>query len=230
MPGRHVNRQQAREHERRAWELRQQGWSERRIAAEIGVEAASVHRILARDEKRLVAQLKEEGEKVKVRQTSVLEHITDEALQAWERSKESAKAMTKRTAAKKEGESKGEGKGEGDNAETPSEQVTTHQESRDGNTDYLKEARAALADVRRIWGADAPTKTAQTDPTGTKEAAPAKTPTAADVVIELAPYAAIVREFLAGTGPAGAGEGQASAPGGMDTPGAAPQAGVVSST
>jgi hypothetical protein len=37
--------------------------------------------------------------------------------------------------------------------------------------DYLEEARAIQKDIRSIWGLDAPTKIAATDPTGTKEAA-----------------------------------------------------------
>ena len=39
-----------------------------------------------------------------------------------------------------------------------------------GDVDFLEEARAIQKDIRSIWGLDAPTKVAATDPTGTKEA------------------------------------------------------------
>jgi hypothetical protein len=143
-----VKRQITRQREARAWELRQQGWSLRRIAAEIGLGHSGVFAILRRVEKRVLAKLNADVEAEKARQFAVLDHILDEALQAWERSREPDKSITRKV---------------GTNAlgamdPVPGEPVLLTSRDSDGDPRYLSEARSALADLRKLWGLDAPNK------------------------------------------------------------------------
>ncbi len=142
-----------REREILAWTLRIKGKREPAIAlmieeAGLGkVTQQAVSAMLLRVEARALQQMKEQVEGVKARQTDALLLIYDEAMMAWERSKTANKSITKRIdtrAAKEEG------------GATGSEQVTTHIEDQDGDPRFLDQARAALADIRKIWGIDAP--------------------------------------------------------------------------
>jgi predicted transcriptional regulator len=131
--------------ESRAWQLRQQGWSQMRIAKELGIDQSTVSRLLQRISDRVLAELQENVERVKVEQTVQLEHLYDEALQAWERSKQDAVKITTETPpAEREGAS---------NAT-----VTEEVKGQVGDRAYLDEARAVLADIRKIWGLDSAKK------------------------------------------------------------------------
>lgn len=97
------------ERERRAWGLRQQGWSHARIGRELGVDDSTVTKMLQRICKRALASLKDRVEEMKAEQTVQLDHIQDEAMQAWERSKKNAetdRAVTKRMGAKPKADDK----------------------------------------------------------------------------------------------------------------------------
>jgi hypothetical protein len=82
--------------------------------------------------------------RLKCRQTAVLRRILEEALEAWEASKGDAVTVTS-------------GRAELDRAgrvvALPDEVRTTGQR---GAPQFLAQARAALADIRAIWGLDAP--------------------------------------------------------------------------
>lgn len=145
MPG-GVPDQVARERERIAWSLRQRCWTEARIAAELGVSQPAVSKILARVEKRLLARLTKRADRVKARQTAQLEHITNEAMTEWERSKQDSETV-KTT---EEG-------AEGVPSFTTKTETTVKGQT--GNPSLLAQAREAMADIRKIWGAEAPTKT-----------------------------------------------------------------------
>jgi hypothetical protein len=86
-----VSKEVAREHERKAWDLRQQGWTHGRIAAEVGLERSSVTKILARLSDRYLKQFQEDVGRVKAEQTAQLEHLYFEAVSAWERSQGTAR-------------------------------------------------------------------------------------------------------------------------------------------
>jgi predicted transcriptional regulator len=154
MPHRKFTREETRGHELRAWDLRQRGWTQERIAQELGLERSSISRILSRLDQRFRATMREQVGELKSEQTAILRHIVAESMDAWERSKESAKSVTVKT----EGQGAAEGKGKGSTVQQVKDQ--------DGDTVYLDEARAALADIRKIWGADAPARTALTSPDG----------------------------------------------------------------
>lgn len=140
---RSIKKEQRREEERQIWAFRQRGWTQARIADELKLHVSTICRVLAKLSDRYLKEVLEDVGRVKVQQTLMLEHIVSESLDAWERSKEPARRATLK-----------KGAGEGNqNAETQSveEQI--------GDTVFLDSARAALADMRKIWGADAPVKT-----------------------------------------------------------------------
>ena len=78
----------SREREAKAWHYSCLGWPVSRIAEELGVAIPSVYHMLHRVEKKLLAEMVDLTEREKRRQTTALHHVLDEALQAWERSKE----------------------------------------------------------------------------------------------------------------------------------------------
>lgn len=129
------------ERERRAWELRQRGWTHERIAQEIGVERSAVTKALGRMSKRTLARLGDEIMRAKAEQLAQLEFIADEALQAWERSKEASKAVVRRQG------------GEQGRVEGPA-MITTSMKDADGDPRYLEQARAAMKDIRAVLGFD----------------------------------------------------------------------------
>lgn len=134
------NIQRARE--TRAWRLRSRGWSQQRIADELGVTQSAVSRLLGRVERRELRRMSASVERIKVVQSAQLEYVADEALAAWERSK----TPRKRAASKR---AVGEGQGEGGD-----EIQTTEVIERDGDTGYLYAAMTALTHQRSLWGLD----------------------------------------------------------------------------
>jgi predicted transcriptional regulator len=97
------NREETLHREADAWDLRCKGWTEQRIADKLGVTRMAVSKILKRVSTRRYKELAAAVEEQKVVQTEQLDHILGEALDAWERSKESAeKTRTKSLGAKPE--------------------------------------------------------------------------------------------------------------------------------
>jgi transcriptional regulator with XRE-family HTH domain len=126
-------REEVRQREETAWSLRQRGWSQQRIAAELGVSQPAVHKILRRVERRVLARLSHSVASVKARQAGQLEFLLDEAVQAWERSKGKTTRETRRE----------------------SHRIReTVRETRDscGDIRFLAEARALLEAERDLWG------------------------------------------------------------------------------
>lgn len=131
----------------RVWDLRQQGWSHRRISETLGVERQTVVRILDRIEKRELARLSKRVSHQKAAQTGWLESWIDEAVQAWEASKQPARRVTVR----KDGDG---------------EATVTQVETREGDPAYLDRAIRLAGELRRLWGLDAPPVRAVEDETG----------------------------------------------------------------
>ena len=121
-----------------------QGMSQRHIAGDLGISQAAVSKIVARVERRALSDHAELVIRMKGQQTLQLDHIRQQAMAAWHASKSEA---TRRRQRRVEGGT--------DEAQTIAE-VTV--ESRYGDARYLSEARAALADLRKLWGLDAPQK------------------------------------------------------------------------
>lgn len=131
MPSNTSDREIAAERAVRAWNLRQQGWTQRRIAAALGVDQGTVSRLLAKVYKRALARLDKRAAQERAVQVEQLNHIADEALQAWERSKRPKKRSSQR---------------DGGNGR----QTTLEAEDRDGDPSFLAAAMSALAQVREL--------------------------------------------------------------------------------
>lgn len=127
-----------------AWELRCQGWTQTRIAQQLGVTQATISRDLKWASQRALADLTAVVEQTKREQVHQLERIADEALQSWERSKANYKSVSKTV------------KGTRSDGEGTEESTTTKVEERAGDVRYLNTAMGALSDIRKILGADAP--------------------------------------------------------------------------
>ena len=136
---------QIRARELRVMGLAAQGWSQREIAADVGISQPAVCKILHRVEARVIGELTATVERQKVRQTLRLEHLYTEAVRAWEASKGE---ITRRRQRKVTDGSPGEG--------TTVVEVTV--ENRYGDPRFLDLGRRVLADLRALWGLDAPQK------------------------------------------------------------------------
>ena len=118
-------------------ELSVQGWSQRRMAAELGISQPAVSKMLRRIDDRVLRELAEDGDRQKARQTNRLEHLYAEALGGWEQSKTDT---TRRRQRKTEVGTNGGGT-------TIAELVV---ENRHGDPRF--------PDLRTLWGLDAPQK------------------------------------------------------------------------
>ena len=139
-------RTRIRAREGRAMELATQGWSQHRIAAELQISQPAVSKLLRRVEDRILRELTAAVERQKARHTLRLEHLYAEALRAWEQSKQDATRRRQR---------KTVGRAGGATGATVAELVVEEQH---GDPRYLEEGRKALADLRKLWGLDAPHK------------------------------------------------------------------------
>ena len=159
--------------EARAWELRQKGWSQARIAADLGITQQGVSTLLRRLARQFGRDFKKRVEEVKAEQTAVLEFLIDEALQEWERSKlpiEKQQIKGDVFTPKRNPESDDDYDDEEEDDEIAAEdektqpvglgvaELTKKTEGRLADPRYLQEARSAMGDVRKIWGMDAPEK------------------------------------------------------------------------
>ena len=118
------------ERENQIWELRQKCWTQERIAKEIGISQPAVAKTLKRLSDRYYQELMEDIKTAKANQITQLEHISDEAMQSWEKSKGTTYINKK--------------------GDTPFVFA--------GDSKFLMTAMKAKEDIRKIMGADAPTK------------------------------------------------------------------------
>jgi hypothetical protein len=103
-----------------------------------------VSAMLAKLEKRVLGELARAVAGVKVSHTAQLERMAREAFNAWRRSKVDAETMRTRT-------KKVPGGAEDEVKETITEHTSKNQP---GTPSLLAEARAALAEIRKLWGID----------------------------------------------------------------------------
>jgi hypothetical protein len=148
---RRVPRQVTIEREIRAWDLSRQCWTQERIAEELGIDQSAVSLALRRVERRALEQLSECVLEVKARQTFQLENIANEAMDAWERSKLDAEA-TETT----EEETVLEGAGGGQEIPATNRKTKRSRKGQTGDPRHLDNVMKALAEIRTIWGVEAP--------------------------------------------------------------------------
>lgn len=137
-------RARIRAREQRVVALAIQGWTQHAIASDVHVSQAAVSKILARVDERLLQELSARVERQKVRQTQRLEHLYAEALHAWEQSKADATRRRQRQS---------DAAGSNGGGQTVAEVVV---ETKHGDPRFLDEGRKALADLRKLWGLEAP--------------------------------------------------------------------------
>jgi arginine repressor len=154
MPASRITRELARKREQLAFELSAyKGLTEAAIAEELAkqglgeVTQQAVSKMLRRVEERMVEEMKEQAMRVKVQQTAALRKVYQESMAAWEQSKKPQKSLTTRAGPP----------GANGEAGAVKESVSLLRDS-DGDPRFLEAARQALADIRKIWGADAPQK------------------------------------------------------------------------
>lgn len=134
------------EREIEIWSLRQRSWTQERIAKHLNISQPAVFNVLKKLTQRYSKELLENVIKVKTEQVSQLESISDEAMQSWEKSKDTF--ILKRQKGYKSGSDKAR----------PSE-VMQQESEQYGDPRYLTVAMKAKEDIRKIIGADAPVKT-----------------------------------------------------------------------
>lgn len=141
--GGHEPRARLRLREAQVLEQVLEGRTQQQIADALGISQPAVSKIVRRIEDRLLADLAVKAERQRARQTLRLDYIYGQAIHAWQESKQ-------------EGVRRRQRKTEHDGgASTVAELVS---ENRHGNPQYLEQARKALADVRKMWGVDAPAR------------------------------------------------------------------------
>jgi hypothetical protein len=118
------------------------GRTQHQIAEAVGISQPGVCKIVRRVEERLLADLAYKAERQRARQTLRLEHIYGQAMHAWEGSKQEGLRRRQRKTEHESG-----------TGSTVAELIS---ENRHGDPRYLDEARKVLADMRKLWGIDAP--------------------------------------------------------------------------
>ena len=122
-----------------------EGHAQTAIAARLGISQPAVSKIVRRIEERLLCDVAWRTERQRARHSLRLEFLYAEAVRAWRASQEDGLRKRQR---------KTDGAGGG---ATVAEIVS---ENRHGDPRYLDEARKTLADLRTLWGVDAPDRLA----------------------------------------------------------------------
>lgn len=138
-----TNRQITLQREARAWALRQKGWTEPQIAAELGVSQPAVSLMLSRVENKLAARFADIALRVKLDQHHRLDFIISEALAAWEKSKSPKTTSRIKDLATPQ---QLQANQQGTLLERETEMI-----SRDPNGQFLSIALEAMEAQRRLW-------------------------------------------------------------------------------
>ncbi len=127
------------------------GISQPTIAKEWGITQQRVSKIVQRINEWLVPQYLSRIKNIKAEHTERLMIIFSEAMEAWRRSKEDAVTEEETFSGGLPQEEAPVGKAKPKSKPVDSKRVRKGQA---GGAQYLSEARAALAEIRKIWGAD----------------------------------------------------------------------------
>lgn len=136
--------------------MRQKMHTEAEIAVELGITQSAVSQMLKRISSKVLDRLTSQAEEIKAAQTAQLEQIASESMRGWERSQTAAES--ERTVTEEvmlEGTQP-----DGAKVQIPSikQTITKTTEYQAGDPRFLDQARGALADIRDIWGLEAPKK------------------------------------------------------------------------
>ncbi len=144
--GGHEPRAHVRLREVQVLEQMLEGKTQHQIGEALGISQPAVSKIVRRVEERLLKDLAYQVDRQRARHTLRLEFIYQQAIHAWQSSKEE---FLRRRQRRTDG-------GSGDGITVA--ELTS--ENRFGDPRYLDEARKALADSRKLWGMDAPERMA----------------------------------------------------------------------
>jgi len=145
-----LERDRTQEREEQAWKLRVEGKTQVQIGESLGIPQQTVCDILKRVAARHAEEFRDHAEAVKTRQTEQLEQVYSQAMTAWERSltEEERQTVVKgRAVVDKFGAV----------VELP-DVTTISRVGKCGDPALLAQAMKALAEIRAIWGLDAPKK------------------------------------------------------------------------
>lgn len=134
-----------------AIKYQRRGWTHQRIAEALELHRVTVTRALGKHNQRLHDHLVKNAARVKGRQLAILEGMTEEALEGWERSKKPLRKTKTKTEGTVEKGPNGEGAIRG---ETAPLEIVRQKTERIGDPRFLAEVRAVLADMRRILGVE----------------------------------------------------------------------------
>jgi predicted transcriptional regulator len=144
MPANRPNKETTTQRELDAWDLRCRGMTHHRIARKLGITRRAVGQILDRIEARELKRLAASVERQKVTQTGQLEHLIDESMTAWRRSKQPRRRAVRKTT---EGAAKGDDDGGGSDTVEQTEAI-----DQTGDPRHLHTAMAAMDRLRDLWG------------------------------------------------------------------------------
>ena len=146
MPATHPRLIRARQREKRAIELREQGWSFQAIAAEVGYsDRCGAWEAVTRAMARLVPQ--EKADAIRNRQVAIVKQVQQEALEQWWRSVEDAKKTVVNIDSVP-----------GENGAKEKKSVTQTTEGQTGNPALLDKIIKASERLAKFLGLDAPQK------------------------------------------------------------------------
>jgi hypothetical protein len=137
------------------------GIRQRVLADEHRVTQGRIAQIIGEVEPWVLAQFVTDVEYHKRKQSKILEGLAQEAIEAWERSQHDA-VTTKESKPRIQAEVDTElESGELGESEPPNVETTTKGQT--GDPRMIEQARGCFADIRKIWGVDAPAKTENTN-------------------------------------------------------------------
>lgn len=138
------SREQARERELRAWELRKQGLTERAIADDLGVSQPAVNKMLQKTRAAFLDKIEGAIREELALQVGHLHYVIEQALEAWRDSKKPKKVVVTKKTKNLPGLIK--------------EESTASNETRLGDPRYFDSAMEAMAEVRKILAMLKPTQ------------------------------------------------------------------------
>jgi predicted transcriptional regulator len=157
-----VTKEQQIQLDKDAWALRRLGYSQARIAEELQVSQPTISRSLQRTGKAYQKELMKDVSALKAQQIEQLEHIRDDAMQAWRRSQLDYQEMTVRRQRVTDENAEGIDPDtlddwplpEDDDSNKRLEITTIVTRGQVGDPRFLKIAMEASAEIRKITGID----------------------------------------------------------------------------
>ena len=151
-PGSSLKQMAIAERRMKAWYLRQEGYTEARIAAQLGASQKTITDDLQIVISRLTRKMDAMAERIKLEQTYQLQHVLSEALAAWEESKKPTKRNTTKQYQQPVNPMYATTTQAAVQMQLTSAIHTISTNERTGNVEYLNMALQAMEQLRKLWG------------------------------------------------------------------------------